>query len=184
MLRRFDSYAEYSVSGTGIHIYGKCNLKEIPHFFDKNNRPKLAKEFYQKNPNNDVELYIGGLTYRFAVYTGNVIHRQPLAECTQALLKTLDKDMQRKKVSKTTIEFTDKSNDAEHIICSLRRQKNGEKLIKLFDKGDISDYTHPTGEADDSRADAALCSMIAFRTGSDTKMIDAIVFYIDKEKYM
>lgn len=26
LLERFDSYAEYSVSGSGVHIYGKCDI--------------------------------------------------------------------------------------------------------------------------------------------------------------
>ena len=30
LLARFDSYAEKSVSGTGAHIYGKCNLDKLP----------------------------------------------------------------------------------------------------------------------------------------------------------
>ena len=31
MLRRFDSCAEYSVSGSGIHIYGKCDPSQPSH---------------------------------------------------------------------------------------------------------------------------------------------------------
>lgn len=29
LLKRFDTYAEYSVSGNGIHIYGKCDLLSL-----------------------------------------------------------------------------------------------------------------------------------------------------------
>jgi primase-polymerase (primpol)-like protein len=70
---RHDSYAEYSVSGTGIHQYGKCDFTKVPTYTDKNGKLCLDRQFYQKNPNNKMELYIGGITNRFAVYTGNVI---------------------------------------------------------------------------------------------------------------
>ena len=32
MLERFHSYAEKSVSGSGIHIYGKCDRGQIPTY--------------------------------------------------------------------------------------------------------------------------------------------------------
>ena len=96
MLERFNSYAEYSVSGGGIHIYGKCDIDRVPTYLDKDGKLRLDKAFYMKNPHNSTELYCGGITNRFAVYTGNVIHNVPLKECTDALLITLDKDMRRK----------------------------------------------------------------------------------------
>ena len=55
------------------------------------------------------------------------------------------------------------------IIKNLHKQKNGSKFKKLFDDGDVSDYG-----GDDSAADCALCSLIAFRTGDDPELIDAI----------
>lgn len=54
------------------------------------------------------------------------------------------------------------------IVCDLRKQKNGEKFIKLYDKGDLSGY------GSQSEADAALCAMIAFRTGADPAAIDSV----------
>lgn len=70
LLERFSSYTEMSVSGTGIHIYGKCDLTRIPTYTDKKGKLRLDQDFYMKNP-NDVELYIGGLTNRYAAFTGN-----------------------------------------------------------------------------------------------------------------
>lgn len=37
LLKRFDTYSEYSVSDNGIHIYGKCDLSKIPTYTDKVN---------------------------------------------------------------------------------------------------------------------------------------------------
>ena len=82
LLERFDSYAEYSVSGGGVHIYGKCDISRLPTFIDNTGKLRLDKAFYMKNPHNDTELYCGGITNRFAVFTGNVIRDVPLKECT------------------------------------------------------------------------------------------------------
>lgn len=94
-----------------------------------------------------------------------MIWDEPLKECTQAVLTTLEKDMRKKKSSQADLDATVSS-----IIKNLRKQKNGSKFKKLFDDGDISDYG-----GDDSAADCALCSLIAFRTGDDPELIDAIL---------
>lgn len=100
LLERFDSYAEFSVSGGGVHIYGKCDISKIPTYIDQKGKLRLDKAFYMKKPNNETELYFGGITNRFAVYTGNVIRDEPLKECTEALLTTLDKNMRKKQKQK------------------------------------------------------------------------------------
>lgn len=114
-----------------------------------------------------MELYIGSITNRFAVFTGKVIEDKPFRECTAAILTTLDKDMRRKPKVKYS-EKRDGSKADFDIVCNLRKQKNGEKFCKLYDRGDFSDYTSQ------SETDAALCAMIAFRTGSDPAAIDEI----------
>lgn len=68
MLSRFESYAEHSQSGNGIHIYGKCDFNRMPII-----NGEFDKRYYIKNPKNDMELYIGGLKGRFAIYTGITI---------------------------------------------------------------------------------------------------------------
>lgn len=167
MFSRHDSYAEYSVSGTGIHQYGKCDFTKIPTYIDKKGKLCLDRQYYQKNPNNKMELYIGGITNRFAVFTGNVIENKPLRECTAAILTTLDKDMRRKEKVKYSAKRDGNKADFD-IICNLRKQKNGDKFSKLYDNGDFSDYNSQ------SEADAALCALIAFRTGPDPEAIDSI----------
>ena len=44
MLRRFDSCAEYSVSGSGIHIYGKCDPSQIPVCRDNSGKLRLDRQ--------------------------------------------------------------------------------------------------------------------------------------------
>ena len=166
-IRRHDTYAEKSISGNGIHIYGCCDYDRIPKTKDKDGKEKLDPKFYVKNPHNKMELYVGGLTNRFAVFTGDLFHDAPLNDGTEAVLTTLRKDMLRKQ----PVNYRpNKDGDRAvfDIVCSLRKAKNGGKFARLFDRGDISEY----GSA--SEADAALCALIAFRTGDDAEMIDAV----------
>ncbi|MFV0363092.1 MAG: phage/plasmid primase, P4 family [Suipraeoptans sp.] len=167
LLARFDSYTEYSVSGTGIHIYGRCNFSKLPTYIDKEGKVRLDKQFYQKNSKIDLELYVGGITNRFAAFTDNIIENKPLRECTTAVLTTLDKNMRKAKKIKYS-EKRDGDKASFDIVCNLRKQKNGEKFKKLYDEGDISGY------GSHSEADAALCALIAFRTGPDSEAIDDI----------
>jgi putative DNA primase/helicase len=167
LLTRFDSYTEYSVSGTGIHIYGKCDFSKLPTYIDKEGKTRLDNQFYQNNRKIGLELYIGGITNRFAAFTGNIIEDKPLRECTAAVLTTLDKNMRKAKKIKYSKNRDGDRTDFD-IVCNLRKQKNGDKFKKLYDEGDFSDY------GSQSEADAALCAIIAFRTGPDPEAIDAI----------
>lgn len=167
LLSCFDSYAEVSVGGHGIHIIGRCDLSKLPVCRDEKGRLRLSREFYMKNPKNKVELYIGGLTNRYATYSGKVLRDFPVRDCTDAVLMTLDREMRR-----GTQPHSDPAEDMEDavldIVCNLRKQKNGEKFSRLYDRGDISGYGSP------SEADLALCSIIAYRTGDDPELIDRI----------
>lgn len=96
---------------------------------------------------------------------------EPLRDCTDALLKTLDEDMRRKKPVKSSqprpVVEIDESEDFD-IICQMRKQKNGEKFKKLYDDGDTGDYKSQ------SEADAALCTLLAYRVGPNPKVIDRL----------
>ncbi len=151
LLQRFPSYSETSVSGQGIHIYGLCDVTRLPVV-----RGKLSGEFYTHHPTNGLELYIGGLTNRFAVFTGNALQELPLQDCTDAILDTLNRCMRRS------------DPKVEKVIRDLRNQKNGAKFSRLFDEGAAE------GAHSQSNLDAALCAMIAFRAGNDPDLIDAV----------
>ena len=167
MLTRFCSYAEYSVSGNGLHIYGKVDLNKLPISPDKSGKNRLDKQFYMKNPHNGIELYIGGLTNRFAAFTGNAVTDLPLKNCTTAVLTTLDKDMRKTEKVKYSAA-RDGDREIFDIVCNLSKQKNSEKFNKLYYSGDYSDY------GSHSEADLALCSLIAFRTGPNPELIDTV----------
>ena len=168
MLSRFSSYAEVSPSGKGIHIIGQCDITKLPvHFDDRRKKLVLDSEYYQKRSDIGLELYIGDITNRYGTFTGNIINSLPIADCTQAVLTTLDKEMRKKPKAKYSAK-RDGDRAVFDIVCDLRKQKNGDKFIRLYDKGDFSEY------GSQSEADAALCALIAFRTGADPDAIDEV----------
>lgn len=72
IIDNIDSYTEYSVSGSGVHIYCRCEYSELPiSHTDKGD--KICSDYYQNNHKKGLEIYIGGLTNKFAVYTGNIM---------------------------------------------------------------------------------------------------------------
>lgn len=142
----FDSYTERSVSGEGLHIYGRCDVSRLPTCMDKDGKLRLDKDYYTKNPSNNIELYSGALTNRFAVYTGNAVRDVPLKDCTDALLATLDQNMRRspKEESPVTYVGVDGETYDDHelfeVVTSLMKQKNGDKFSQLFHAGGCSEY--------------------------------------------
>ncbi len=170
IMQLVDSYAEISPSGKGIHIIGRCDLSKIPVSDRKSSKgnvigKKLSDKYYAKNPHNHTELYIGSLTNRYATYTGNIVSNKEVTELTYEILAYLNTYM-----LKNSCNQNNDTEDAQvlDIICNLRKDKNGEKFVRLFDKGDITGYESP------SNADEALCSIIAFRAGSNPSLIDAV----------
>lgn len=178
LLNRFHTYTETSVSGGGTHIIGKSDLARIPTETDKKGKPRVSGEFYQKNPHIEVELYIGGLTNRYATFSGKVMKDLPVQDCTEAVLTTLDRNMRRTvsdpsgragmESEEPAMTREEMEAEAFEIVSALRRQKNGAKFVRLYDEGDFSDY------GSQSEADLALCSIIAFRAGNYPQLIDYI----------
>lgn len=185
----FHTYTEISPSGHGYHLYGRVDLSRIPKAWSEEHW-KLDDKYYVKNSALGLELYIGGLTNRFATFTGNVLeellsdHIDALTDCTDAVLTFLDTYMKKPETqtalakldTKRFIKFSEEQ--IPEIVDSLCSQRNGAKFKSLYYDGDICGY----GSA--SEADAALCAMIAFRTGPDPELINDIfresMLYRDK----
>lgn len=187
LLERFNSYAELSQSGNGIHIYGKITLEELPMTVKADGTQRLDPAYYMKNPTNGTELYFGGLTSRYAAFTGNAIMPIPAADCTAAVLETLEKNMRRpgvktaeekalaaevKEKPKTSraLRYEPVSDDdgINSFINKLLKQKNGGKFSRLFFEGDTEGFNSA------SEADFSLCRMIAFRAGNRPEVVDQI----------
>lgn len=158
-----NTYEELSPSGEGIHHLFTVDVDKIPVSINSKSEKKLSSDYYSKNPRNDLEIYIGGLTNRYLTFTGNIINDLPLMDRTDEVLTFLDTYMKKELFSKT-----DNGSDTFDIIVTARKAKNGEKFVAPFDKGDISGYGSP------SEADQALCNILAFYTGGDMDQMDSL----------
>lgn len=176
-LERFSAtYAELSQSGSGVHIYGLCDFSCIP-----NDNGKWPENYYKKNSNNNVEVYVGGYTDRYAVCTCNSLNGCEFTNCTDALIQTLEKDMVRATAAEgSSLPEVHREWDLEALIAKMAAAKNGAKFQKLFYDRHTSDY------GSESEADAALAAMIAFWVGNDPETIMQVIqqstLYDDKWK--
>jgi len=149
VIRELETYAEFSQSGKGLHIIAKAKLP-----------PGRRRKGH-------LEMYDCG---RFFVMTGTHLEGTPtVIENRQTELTAFHARVfgQEKEAIKTpgpspTLSFTD-----TEIIKRARGAKNGAKFDRLM-AGDTSEY-----EGDDSAADLALCSMLAYWT-RDPGQIDRI----------
>jgi putative DNA primase/helicase len=147
-----DSYTEVSPSGTGLHIFVKATLP------GPNNR---------KGP---VEMYESG---RYFTLTGEHLGGTPteIHERQDVLERLYRHVFNIEKASSTTnghkLRAATSLDVGDEDLLELAKQaKNGEKFSRLW-SGDTSDYA-----GDDSRADLALCSLLAFWTDGDTERMD------------
>ena len=155
VIEKINSYSEYSPSRKGIHIIAKGT--KIGAKCKKTYDPKLglkAFEMYDKS--------------RFFSFTGDVIDNRDTIYERQTELDTLYLRVFGKAepiYTEPTITDTDLTD--EEIIDKAERAANGNKFYRLW-RGDTSEYDN-----DESRADSALCYMIAFWT-NDFNRIDSI----------
>ncbi len=155
ILSTMDSYAEISPSGTGIHILYKGKIhdewkKKKTNALDKG----IHLEMYQKDRYFTVtEERLNNL---------DVMERERHAELIyQAYMADEEKKPVENKPKMLTLTDRD-------IIDKAMNSASGMKFARLFN-GDTSDYDN-----DDSRADLAFCSMLAFWCNKDISMMDRI----------
>ena len=149
-----DSYTEYSPSGKGLHILFKLNIS--------------LSEFGSRRRNDElgIEMYDNG---RYFTITGQVYgEAKPIAERTEIARRIYDKYLARNRredVNKGYLCSYDGIDDSE-LLERMFNSQHGAEIRALFN-GDTSAY----GD-DESRADLALCSYLAFWTNNDTVRMD------------
>ncbi len=147
----FDSYTEVSPSGTGLHIFVKATLP------GPNNR---------KGP---LEMYESG---RYFTLTGEHLSGTPteIHERQDVLERLYRHVFKIEKASSATNGHKPRTAPLdvgdEDLLALAKQAKNGEKFSRLW-RGDTSDYS-----GDDSRADLALCSLLAFWTDGDPERME------------
>lgn len=158
IINTMESYTEISPSGTGIHIIYKGEI----------HKEWKCKKNSGLGNGSDIEMYQQG---RYFTVTGNrfndkeIESRERHAELIyKAYMQDEEKPKPAVQPSKSKpLTMTDKD-----IMDKAMNSSNGMKFARLFN-GDTSDYDN-----DDSRADMALCSMLAFWCNKDISMMDRI----------
>ena len=147
------SYTELSPSGTGLHVW--CR----------------ATKPGQRSRAGIVEMYESGRYIRFTgdVYEGRDGLRNAQKAVQALYSQHLDTDTGKDEngPQRRPQTATDVPADVQTVIERAERSRNGARFAALM-AGDTSAYG-----GDDSRADLALCSMLAFFSGGDAALTDA-----------
>lgn len=160
-MRMMASYTEYSPSGKGLHI-----LFEL-------NEPLSELGTHRRNDELGIEMYDSG---RFFTVTGNVYGElRPIVERTEVARKVYAKYLaksQSQGAEKVLSDVSERVN-LEGLSCNELLERmfsslHGAEIRGLYN-GDVSGY----GD-DDSRADLALCSYLAFWTNNDLQIMDSL----------
>ena len=168
IINLMDTYTELSPSKTGYHLLFTVDLDKIPTI-NNTGKKKLDNKYYQKNPHNQIECYIDGLTNRYFTFTGDVVNDKPICERTNELLTFLNKYMIRdNQTSDKLIKNQVSKKTDKEIIELIQKSKQSDKFNKLYNEGDTSLY-----ENDNSSADIGLCCILAYYT-QDYNQIDRI----------
>lgn len=153
----FGTYAEVSPSGEGLKLIARAT------------RPESARTRSSKVPGmEDIEVYFHG---RFFTVTGR---RLPVAPATVNSAQAAMDDLiarftptappPKLPATPTLSRLSD-----EAVLERARSATNGQKFIGLHDHGDTSGYG-----GDDSAADAALMSILAFWTNCDAAQMERL----------
>jgi putative DNA primase/helicase len=151
IVRHLNSYTEWSPSGEGLHIFVKASLAE---------RTGLRSR--------GIEIYSAG---RYFTVTGAHFEQTPSrienrqAEVVDLVGALSKKNHPRAEFSRPAAHVTQSD---EELIRRAVGARNGSKFQRLW-AGDTSDYG-----GDHSRADAALCTMLAYYTNGDQARIDRL----------
>lgn len=145
---RFNSYVEYSPSGTGLHIICEGEL------------PGKAI----KRP--EAEMYDCG---RFFTVTGKEYGlTRPLREAQEAINALYEEITPKKQNKPVQTSTTAVSLEDSKLLEIAEKAKNGSTFTKLY-QGDWQGLYKSQSEAD-----IALCNMLAFYTGKDHMQMDRL----------
>lgn len=157
-----DSYTEISPSGTGIHILYKNDGSTHP-------------EWHKKKPIDSVQHLEMYQSDRYFTVTGNIFGNScRLSERTKQadlIYKAYMQDSGKSEMPKkqTSAQLSPLTNLPDiDIISKAMKSKNGSSFTALW-RGDTSAFN-----GDESRADLALCNMLAFWCSGDTRQMDRI----------
>jgi len=186
ILWHLNSYSEASALSTGVHIYIQASLLETKRVLGLSELPhkKGNTEVYDRE--------------RYFTWSGNHITGTPSSilerqdEINELYFQLFLKGEESPTSTKGWIDSKPTQgvslpNDAALIeLAEKARGHNGLLFSQLW-RGDLAGYTKPgSNEPDYSRADLALCSILAYWTQKDTVRIDRLfrrsALYIPQER--
>jgi antirestriction protein ArdC len=157
------TYAEKSMSGTGLHFVVKGDLLEGGRFLNRKKTPEGGF------PEAEIEAYSERhfLSMTGAVAGGAAKVSEPSQEAKAFLQGKLgERQIFKNSDAGPRRNFTP---TAQEVIESLRRSKKSGVFSMLYDRGDTSAYGN-----DHSHADHALLNMLAFFSDCDKGVMDSI----------
>ncbi len=170
-IQALNSYTELSQSETGAHVIVKAKMVKAGR--RKRQLDGTDREMYQHVH------YFAVTGLRVDGLPGTVDEAQDVVD--QLYEKWFsDEEKEDKKIPSTHEKVNLRSPDLtdEEVLHRCRVATNNEKFIKLYDKGDCSEYF-----GDESRADLALCGLFAFFTQKSTqidRLFSGSALYRDK----
>ena len=167
-LKRFPGYVEYSQSGAGLHCLIECDVEFT------------GAKTYMLTPEGEedghIERYV---TKRFFAVTGKVFGdykdfktfpAEEFLNWHNSFEKKGGKKAE-KKAEDFDYSFDNLIPEDQKIIETMRRSKNGEKFIALYDNGDWAAYFPPKSQ---NEADMSLVSSLMFFCRNNTEAVDRI----------
>ena len=151
------SYTELSPSGTGVHI-----LFRAEGFRYDSNR------YYIMNRQAGIEVYVAGATNKYVTITGQSCTTYGFGERSDELQQVLERFMVRERITATNaINAGNSEMTIDQLLGKAFSSRRGDAIRRLW-AGDI------TGYPSRSEADQALSSHLAFWTGRNAGMMDAM----------
>nr|MBR4281389.1 DUF3987 domain-containing protein [Clostridia bacterium] len=151
------SYTELSPSGTGVHI-----LFRAEGFRYNTNR------YFIMNRQAGIEVYVAGATNKYVTITGQSCAAYEFGDRSDELQQVLERFMVRSQPAATNaINAVNSPLTTDQLLEKAFSSRRGEAIRRLW-SGDT------TGYPSHSEADQALCSHLAFWTGRDAGMMDAM----------
>lgn len=150
-----DSYTEFSVSGTGIHIIIKGSL------------PQSVVGTGRKSAKHGLEIYQHG---RYFTMTGNLENSNDIYERTDELAEIFEKYFDDSDI-KGRVNLAEYENDEiklsnDALWERMFRSKSGDEIRSLYN-GNLTNDDH-------SSSDLALCNHLAFWTGKSASRMDSM----------
>jgi len=156
LLKASDSFTEVSQSKSGLHVFMELGFEFKP----------IA------NKKEPFEVYTIG---RYICTTGNSYHKEvkdirliKTEEELLSILSTIGYPWDKKEVTSTAIISSDTKLTDQEILEKMFKAKNGKLLKKLYE-GDTTAY-----DDDESRADMALLSTLAFYSQRNASQMESI----------